>query len=167
MRRVVEFSEAKRVKYEVPNDSVEFGIYAGANVYLTYSGFKHLQGIPQDCYDETTNELVVDCSGGEMTHLPAFQIPAGSKVTVDGETKWVRALEHEIRFKKLNGTGLSASMDFGSIANLPSGFPLYVSDLDDPSDPSNLAVYPGPYNESAFDIPPSVIDGELTEYANV
>lgn len=144
-----------------------FGEYAGAKMTLQYEGFGNLHGFPGRCFDSDTNEPA-NC-GQDAFYQPAFSLPDGTPVTMpDGSTKYVKALESELRFRKASMTSGLASIGLGQLSDLPAPRTVdpYATDLSDPGRPSNSDIYIGPHSPSMFDGLPGVIHGELYEGAS-
>ena len=132
----------------------------GANLALKYEGFGRLHGFPGKCVDPATN-ADADCTA-DTSWVNAISIPDGSSVTVDGATKWVKAANQEIRLKRETAvTSTSAGITLGVTTDLPTPLVLTGADASDPSDPENAAIYPGAVTASDYEVPPSVIHGEL------
>lgn len=153
----VSFTAPLRAEYVVPTGAA-YGEFAGTTMYLQYQGFGELHGIPGKCFASDTNE---ETSCGPNTRwVPAFAIADGATVVIGGETKYVKGLESEIRFAKVNDSAQNLGITLGSLSDLPAGVSLNdASDATDPSNASNTSFYPGGYGDVDFDAAPAVIHG--------
>lgn len=156
----VSFSSPQTAVFEVPSDVSKYGLYAGASMNLQFLGFGDLNGIPGRCIDPYTNEEA-SCSN-TTRWAPAFAIADGAAVVIDGQTKYVKWLERELRFAPANGTASSLGITLGSTSNLPvaitSASCTDVSDMANPCNPSS-ENYPGAFAKDDFKKSPSVIHG--------
>lgn len=160
----VSFSSPLTAVFDVPNDSSKYGLYAGASMNLQFLGFGDLNGIPGRCVDPYTN-LEASCSNSTRW-LPAFAIEDGSSVTIDGQTKYVKWLERELRFAPANGTAASLGITLGSTSNIPSAITTSsCTDANDTANPCNPSSdnYPGAFSKDDFKKAPSVIHGVVQQ----
>ena len=156
---IKKFSQPVSASFTVPTGAA-FGTMAGSKMSLMYAGFGNLWGIPGKCVDTITN-LDVSC-GGTARWVDEFSIPTGSTVTVGGVTKYVKALESEIRFAPVSETSSQLGIVHGSTSKLPAAKSITGTDPADPSDPAS-SNYVGEWSTSLFDgIEPRVIAGKLT-----
>jgi hypothetical protein len=127
---------------------------------LQFMGFGDLNGIPGRCIDPITNEEA-SCSR-DTRWAPAFAIEDGSTVNIDGQTKYVKWLERELRFSPASGTATSLGITLGATSNLPAAISSAsctdASDTTNPCNPSN-ENYPGAFSKDDFKKSPSVIHG--------
>jgi hypothetical protein len=107
------FDPPMSITYSVPNDSNEYGVYAGQDVILQYGGFGNLWGIPGTCVNRYTN-ATVDCNGGgqDVRWVSAFSIPfdtTAGRLTRGSTAYYARWLDREVRFSVAPSgcTGLS------------------------------------------------------------
>lgn len=146
----ITFSKPQVALYQVPantDGNKPYGNLANSKLRLHFEGFGELH-VAEICVDEDTNEET-DCSSSGTRSVPSMTIPDGSTVTIGGETKYVKALEGEERFKYLNGmTASGQGIDLGQTANLPAEVTL--TDADDPSNAANTDKYPGAFARSLF-----------------
>jgi hypothetical protein len=155
----LEFTAPQSASFEVPNDAIKYGQFAGAKMNLQFNGFGNLFGIPGKCFSMLDN-AEANC-GPSTRYVPAFSIPENTgtsesgKVTIGGASKWIKYLDREIRFKKI---ALDSSITLGSAANLPAALLLTGTDTEDPSNSSN-SNYAGSVQASDFLSSPSVIHG--------
>lgn len=156
----VSFSSPQAAVFDVPSDASKYGLYAGASMNLQFLGFGDLNGIPGRCIDPLTNEEA-SCSS-DTRWAPAFVIEDGSAVNIDGQTKYVKWLERELRFSPAIGSASSFGITMGSTSNLPTAIASAsctdVSDTTNPCNPSN-ENYPGVFSKDDFKKSPSVIHG--------
>jgi hypothetical protein len=82
-------------KVDVPSGAA-YDQYSGAKMQLTFEGFGNLHGFPGRCYDKETNERAA-CTQASF-YKPAFALPDGTAVEIDGSTKYLKALDSELRF---------------------------------------------------------------------
>lgn len=156
----VAFSSPQTAVFDVPADAAKYGLYAGASMNLQFLGFGDLNGIPGRCVDPYTNEEA-SCSRSTRW-LPAFAIEDGATVTIDGQTKYVKWLERELRFAPANGTAASLGITLGSTSNLPNAITTTsCTDATDTSNPCNASSenYPGAFSKDDFKKSPAVIHG--------
>lgn len=157
----VTFSRPLVAEFQVPSDTSKYGNYAGAPMNLQFGGFGDLWGIPGKCVDPITNE---DASCSKDTRwLPSFVIEDGTAITIDGQTKYVKWLDRELRFAPAAGTAAALGITLGSTANLPAQITSTScsgagSDSENPCDTSS-ASYPGSFSYDLFKKAPSVIHG--------
>lgn len=156
----VAFSAPLSAVFEVPTDTAKYGLYAGASMNLQFMGFGDLNGIPGRCVNPYTNQ---EASCDRTTRwLPAFVIEDGSTVTIDGQTKYIKWLERELRFAPANGTAATLGITLGSTSNLPAAITTTsCTDANDTSNPCNASndTYPGAFSKDDFKKSPSVIHG--------
>ena len=159
----VAFSQPARPQWTIPantNGALPYGTHAGSTIILHYSGFGHLGGVPGACLDADTYAEVA-CTGNAR-FVPAFTIPDGTAVTIGSSTKYIRAMETEVRFGSAAGgvTSTSEGITFATTSDLPAAKSV-ASDRADTVDPSNPAndVYIGPFVASVFEGSPGVIHG--------
>ncbi len=156
----VAFSSPQTAVFDVPADAAKYGLYAGASMNLQFLGFGDLNGIPGRCVDPYTNEEA-SCSRSTRW-LPAFAIEDGAAVTIDGQTKYVKWLERELRFAPANGTAASLGITLGSTSNLPNAITTTsCTDATDTANPCNASSenYPGAFSKDDFKKSPAVIHG--------
>jgi len=158
---IVAFTPPVSAAFDVPNDLVKYGTFAGAKLNLQFLGFGDLGGIPGRCFSPDTN-LPANCDS-TTRYVPAFSIPENSatdtndqngRLTINSVTKWVKYLDREIRFKKI---ATDNSIVLGNLANLPTAMVL-TGDAEDPSVISS-GNYAGAISASDFLAAPSVIHG--------
>ena len=146
---VVSFDPPQNVAYTVPTGSA-YGTWAGKTLQLQFSGFGNLQGIPGSCVDPSDNSPT-DCSTANARYVPAFSIPDGATMTLNGTPLIVKSLDGEVRLGKIAGcTGVELAQPSTS-QTLPT-----AADLHDPSSSSDaFALGTQPTVTDA----PKVIDG--------
>jgi len=160
----VSFSSPLTAVFDVPSDATKYGLYAGASMNLQFLGFGDLNGIPGRCVDPYTNQEA-SCSSSTRW-LPAFVMEDGATVTIDGQTKYVKWLERELRFAPANGTAASLGITLGSTSNIPAAITTTsctdANDTSNPCNPSN-ENYPGAFSKDDFKKAPSVIHGVVQQ----
>lgn len=102
----------------------------GSKVQLDYNGFGELHGIPGQCVDRDTNEPVTCGVSSNNRWVPEFSIRDGAELTKGAETYYVKYLEREMRFGRVDSATYCGSLDLTTAiaATLP-GAP---STADDP-----------------------------------
>ena len=154
----VNFTAPQEISYTVPSNTSgnrPYGELAGATLRLEFQGAGNIGGIPGKCFS-IDNNSEVSCDSNSR-YVPAFSIPDNASLTVGGATKWVRAMEKEIRFLRLdNVSSDNQSIAYSDNDSLPDALDL-GGDANDPSN-SSSSQYAGAYPDS-FDAAPAVIHG--------
>jgi len=150
----VPFDPPQNIAFTVPSDSTFVALYgsawAGKPIQLQFNGFGNLYGIPGNCVDPQTN-LPAACSPSAR-YVPAFALLDGTGMTLGTTAVLVRALDDELRLRKIpcSGTGLSTA---GVSVTLPTALP------HNPTLVSDTGYYIG--TAPTVTGAPAVIDGVL------
>jgi len=157
----VVFEPPQIAKVDVPSGAA-YGEYSGAKMQLQFEGFGSLHGIPGRCYDKDTN-MPANCNQNSF-YMPAFALPDGTAVDIDGSTKYIKALDSELRFAPA-ASGVSTQsqgITLGSLSSLPTARPLNgdaSADPKNPSNPANAGEYVGEHSPDLFKGAAAVIHG--------
>jgi hypothetical protein len=153
---VVAFDPPQNVSYTVPSNTLNgpsYGTWATKTILLQFNGFGNLQGIPGHCVNPVDN-AVVDCATPNVRYVPEFSIPDGATMTLGSTPLIVKALNEEVRLKKLGP---------GSTTLACSGMTLTSQSLPTASGLHNMASSTDAYYLGAKPTPsssvPKVIDG--------
>lgn len=156
----VDFSPPTPVTFTVPDDSDTYGDLAGGSLRLEYEGHGNLRGFMHQCVDKSTNEIT-DCSGDtSWEKYPTIPDSEDGFVMLNGQKKWVKALNKQLRFKsEPSVTSTARGITMGDADNMPPAAIVSGEDPNDPSNPDNVNVYAGAFSPSIIDFMPSFIDG--------
>jgi hypothetical protein len=117
---VVAFDRPKRLTIALATSNSTLGsadAKIGSKLLLDYNGFGDLWGIPGSCYDPATNART-PCSNNTR-YAPDFSLKQGAIVS-DGATNYfVKPIDQEIRFGKVNDSFCSG-LTLPTSATLPS-----------------------------------------------
>ena len=146
----LQYPQTLEVTFDVPNDPVRFGQYAGSAILLTYANGAFWNLPTGWCGPDPANPGSTRC---EHAFVIPFD-PIEGRVTSGGQTYWVKWLNRTTRLASKDMSECSA-LTVPAYVNLPDS-----SSLEDPSDP-NSPNYIG--IEPVVTDPPRVIDG-LIQY---
>ena len=90
----------------------------GSKIMLDYNGFGNLSGIPGACYNPATN-IKGPCGGTNTAYAPDFSLKAGAMVTDGVDNYFVKPIDQEVRFGKVDDSFCS-SLTLPTTAVLPT-----------------------------------------------